>query len=89
MKTYTGSGGIAPLTLTLGTGGRCEQLYLWLLYLGNEFGYRLNRRLGGPQGRLLDGFGEEINLMSLLALKGAKALSLSLSLSLLFSALFI
>jgi len=37
VKTYTGSGGIAPLILTLGNGGRCEQLWLWSLYLGIEF----------------------------------------------------
>jgi hypothetical protein len=63
MKTYWGSGGIAPHILNLGIRWRSvissmpRPLYIW----GRSFLYPLDRGLGGPQSRSGRGGEEEIS----------------------------
>ena len=64
MKTYTGSGGTAPLNLNLGTKWRCVVNFKFRRVMpGKEPRYRLKRGLGGPQSR--SGRFEEENLSPL------------------------
>jgi hypothetical protein len=67
MKTYCGSGGIAPRILDLGTRWRWVVIFIPrpLYPQGNSPWYPLDRRLGGPQSRSGRG-GEEKNFQLLL-----------------------
>jgi hypothetical protein len=64
MKTYWGSGGIAPHVIGLDTRRWAVSFMPRSLYQGKSFRYPLDRRLGGPQYPSEQG-GEEKNSQSL------------------------